>query len=1804
MAQIPLRIVVPSLDTSKVLKFDSRMTIKDVIAHIHEKIPNAQGEHGIFQPLEDGTGRWFKEDKTLVFYDMKQNDSLEFRKKQRTCKVKLMDDSTKTMMIDESIPVAELVKSMAKKIGIQNTEEFSLKVDGTGDAEWLNPNTSLHEQGVKEKDVLVLKKKFFFSDANIDTNDPVELHLLFVQANKNILNESHRCGLEEAIKLAGLRLQAEYGNHNPNKHKPGFVAIEELVPASFRKVKNIEKDIFAEHRKLSGLSDVQAKFRYVQQCRQLKTYGITFFTVKEKPKNKKGKPDVRILGVTRDSIMRMDPETKAVIANYPLTHLRRWAANPGTFTLDFGDYEDEYMTMLTDEGEAISNLIAGYIDIILQKRREAALGAKNQGDEAIVAEEELLAPAKGRSVITQGSQYAQGPQQAQFAQGGAMQGQMSGMGMIGDMGSFGDVGQLAQSTMVLSELDGMLTSLSAQAANLSGYSTGDADIEASLGAIMGAAAELSGTPGDTARFGAIFGADDAQQQLAAFGEQIARSAAILCSTGDPQQMMMASQQMSAACANLVGAAKAASPAIGAKDPAAQQRLIEAARLVAAATNKLVAASHDPDGKQKMVTAAREIAAATAQLISAADVKGSKVVDMSPQAQQARALIDATRAVTDATTRLMATAKATASTSDPENCKKVVEAAKLAAVQVQELVAASKIAADRVAMSINDPKAQADLLAACKNLGGAVAGLVSATQAAAAATGKVDPAHQQLLAYAAKSVADAISMLVATSKSAAASVPVHSAVGEFQDAQKQVNTANAELLASLGPGGTQAGVLNAAKAVATSSSKLVNAARSQANRTLDEDRKRALTEAAQKLGDQTGALVAAVRDAAVNMSDEAAATAVRTAIVSLDDSAQDVVDQQLKFDLIDASKDFAEATTGLIGSAKTASASASAASQQQFIGDARPMAEAVAALLAAKQAPDGPDYLASLVAAAKKATGAANNLITSAKAVSGTATDRAAARNLDGSIEAANAATGALMQSAKNAGTDQKDLDEIIAQACEVNGATVQLVNASRAGDAPNFLEAAKRSAMGAGDLVNLVQQKSHNIMDPDTREQVQMAAKAVAGAVTTLVPTSKQLLSAPEDVEKQRELAMNTKSVSRSIAHLVDTARAAFEPAHASKNVMAQHDAIQSAADITAATMVDMSEDQGAGCPAEMSKAAAQLSNAMSKMMLAMSESPEAVIQAAKDVELAVAAVDGAAAEQLKKTGNPQLGSLLRDAAKNVANAAGRLQTKAKHGAPDPLSQEEVARAARDLTRGAADLVDASRVAASVAPLEQLLASYPSTNPQYKQDVYAAAADLRTAVQEIVDAKSQGDLIAAAKKLALHSQKLATSAKDGAGACTDAIAQQQLLDSAKAVADGTSKLITAAKASVADPSLAPATNRAARDLTAAATNACTAADAAASNSPAETLVAHAKAVVASTVRLVSGEDQDEIQATSKALAQSSARLGAAGRNMAAVTLDETIQSDLFDSTSSLADHTGNIVSTSRTARDAAQRNKLIAAAQNLVASTKKLVVSGQQAGAAVEVVDEADESERELAQAAKAVEALTAKLLQPKSVEELQSAGLGEREAELSATISEFAKAIAVACGTLLSAARASQREIASMRKAQPTNTFYSKDPAVLEGLIGSAKAVVTSTSMLVDSSNDAVMGNVKEEKMIASAQGVAAATAQLVANSRVKAKPGSKNQEKLQSAARAVQQASATLVNAAKASSASAEIDAQAKQPTLDKPMSYTQLQTEIINAQARVLELEKQLAQARAHVQNLRKAAYHKDSEKPSGPPPAVPK
>ncbi len=88
---------------------------------------------------------------------------------------------------------------------------------------WVDHGKTLREQGIVEQDVLLLKRKYFYSDANIDSRDPVQLNLLYEQARAAILDGTHPVRMEDAIQFAALDMQIKYGDHREANNRPGSI---------------------------------------------------------------------------------------------------------------------------------------------------------------------------------------------------------------------------------------------------------------------------------------------------------------------------------------------------------------------------------------------------------------------------------------------------------------------------------------------------------------------------------------------------------------------------------------------------------------------------------------------------------------------------------------------------------------------------------------------------------------------------------------------------------------------------------------------------------------------------------------------------------------------------------------------------------------------------------------------------------------------------------------------------------------------------------------------------------------------------------------------------------------------------------------------------------------------------------------------------------------------------------------------------------------------------------------------------------------------------------------------------------------------------------------------------------------------------------------------------------------------------------------------------------------------------------------------------------------------------------------------
>lgn len=77
----------------------------------------------------------------------------------------------------------------------------------------------------------------------------------------------------------------------------------------------------------------------------------------------------------REEAKKVQEAISLTLFSARLTELKRWAASPKSFTLDYGDYESDYYTVITPEGEAMSQ--------VREKARETGRERERRGKKTI-----------------------------------------------------------------------------------------------------------------------------------------------------------------------------------------------------------------------------------------------------------------------------------------------------------------------------------------------------------------------------------------------------------------------------------------------------------------------------------------------------------------------------------------------------------------------------------------------------------------------------------------------------------------------------------------------------------------------------------------------------------------------------------------------------------------------------------------------------------------------------------------------------------------------------------------------------------------------------------------------------------------------------------------------------------------------------------------------------------------------------------------------------------------------------------------------------------------------------------------------------------------------------------------------------------------------------------------------------------------------------------------------------------------------------------------------------------------------------
>ncbi|KAI8583567.1 hypothetical protein K450DRAFT_221738 [Umbelopsis ramanniana AG] len=230
--------------------------------------------------------------------------------------------------------------------------------------------------------------------------------------------------------------------------------------------------------------------------------------------------------------------------------------------------------------------------------------------------------------------------------------------------------------------------------------------------------------------------------------------------------------------------------------------------------------------------------------------------------------------------------------------------------------------------------------------------------------------------------------------------------------------------------------------------------------------------------------------------------------------------------------------------------------------------------------------------------------------------------------------------------------------------------------------------------------------------------------------------------------------------------------------------------------------------------------------------------------------------------------------------------------------------------------------------------------------------------------------------------------------------------------------------------------------------------------------------------------------------------------------------------------------------------------------------------------------EQEMSKAARAIEEASAKiqaLLNKPANPEFSATDLQVHQLILNSVL-----VLTNAIANLIKCATASQQEIVAQGRGTSSKAaFYKKNNRWTEGLISAAKAVAVATNLLVEAADGVISKTHSLEQLIVASNEVSAATAQLVAASRVKATFASRTQERLELAAKAVKEAANELVKQVKQLVAKQSQDDNLRVDFNN--LSVHEFKRQEMEQQVKILKLDADLVQARRVLAEMRRSGYH---------------
>ncbi|CAH1185102.1 unnamed protein product [Phyllotreta striolata] len=298
-------------------------------------------------------------------------------------KIYFPDDTDEAFEINSTTRAVDLCDSIASRLELKCTDGFSLFVaiadkvfsfppeqffyDFLSElVQWIRrtkPSWGSAIQIQAQYQIYFMKKLWVRTVPEKDHYADQIFH--YHQELPKYLKGYHKCGKQDAIRLAALILKARFDDNDSEAMAALHQGVKDLIPADIFKAANSsdwKKSITGEYKMLKMTAE-QAKTEFLKITYKWPTFGSAFFEVKQT--TEATYPEVVVIAINKRGVNIIHPQTKDIIATHEYSELSNWSSGNAYFHMTVGNIMRTTKILCeTSQGYKMDDLISSYTNYL------------------------------------------------------------------------------------------------------------------------------------------------------------------------------------------------------------------------------------------------------------------------------------------------------------------------------------------------------------------------------------------------------------------------------------------------------------------------------------------------------------------------------------------------------------------------------------------------------------------------------------------------------------------------------------------------------------------------------------------------------------------------------------------------------------------------------------------------------------------------------------------------------------------------------------------------------------------------------------------------------------------------------------------------------------------------------------------------------------------------------------------------------------------------------------------------------------------------------------------------------------------------------------------------------------------------------------------------------------------------------------------------------------------------------------------------------------------------------------------------